>query len=212
MNSKLTVLMVSHEMTPTGAVLSLINLYHGLSARGHAVDLLSLEGGYLASASGAWNKSIWNQSNHFQMMENHPEMYDVILANTIVSDIWLNTQYRAFGPKFSNRIVWYIRELPLDYQSQGRYLYKNMSSRKKMMQLAQSVIFVSHSSKALYEEYYGLLTSKRLRVVNNALNHDLHSIIPCKHQSAMRKMRASARARLRIPSNHTAVRFSVFFF
>jgi hypothetical protein len=199
-------------MTPTGAVLSLINLYHGLSARGHAVDLLSLEGGYLASASGASNKSIWNQSNHFQIMENHPEMYDVILANTIVSDIWLNTQYRAFGPNFSDRIVWYIRELPLDSQSQGRYLYKNMSSRKKMMQLAQSVIFVSHSSKTLYEEYYGLLTSKRLRVVNNALNHELHSILPCKQQSVMRKMRASARARLRIPSNHTAVRFSVFLF
>eukprot|EP00889_Picochlorum_renovo_P005210 jgi/Picre1/32240/NNA_007586.t1 len=178
---KLSVLMVSHEMTPTGAVLSLLNLYHGLSARGHAVDMLSLDGGYLASTFGQVDTSFtWNQSSPSSSMENGPEIYDAIVANTIASDAWLDTQYKVFGSIFSNRLLWYVRELPLDLESQARYLYESLPSRKNLMQLAHSVLFVSRSSKALYEGHYDLSPrfKQSLRVVNNALNADLNSILP----------------------------------
>lgn len=205
----LSVLLVSHEMTPTGAVLSLLNLYHGLSERGHAVHMLSLEGGYLASTSKQVDTLTWNQSSSSQIMENGPETYDAIVANTIVSDVWLDTQYKEFGPIFSDRLLWYIRELPLDFESQGRYLYDNMPRRKRIMQLAQSILFVSHSSKALYEDHYGLpFTSSTFKVLNNALNSDLNSMLPCKHHATLRRnTRAFARMALRIPTiNHTVVR------
>jgi hypothetical protein len=142
-------------------------------------------------------------------MENDPEMYDVIVANTIVSDVWLDTQYKEFGKIFSDRLLWYIRELPLDLESQGRYLYDNMPRRKKVMQLAQSILFVSHSSKALYEDQYGLpFASPTFKVLKNALNPDLNSMLPCKHHATLRNMRAFARIALRIPTiNHTVVRF-----
>eukprot|EP00889_Picochlorum_renovo_P007419 jgi/Picre1/34449/NNA_001917.t1 len=186
---KLNVLMVSHEMTPTGAVLSLLNLYHGLSARGHAVDMISLDGGYLASTIGQVDTSFtWNRSSPSSSMENGPEIYDAIVANTIASDAWLETQHKAFGPIFSGRLLWYIRELPLDLKSQARYLYGSLPSRKNLMQLAHSVIFVSSSSKALYEGHYAWSPGfkKRLRVVNNALNADLNSMLPCMYQSRLR--------------------------
>lgn len=209
MNQKnLSVLMVSHEMTPTGAVLSLLNLYHGLRERGHSVHMVSLEGGYLASTSKQVDTLTWNQSSSSQIMENDPEMYDVIVANTIVSDVWLDTQYKEFGKIFSDRLLWYIRELPLDLESQGRYLYDNMPRRKKVMQLAQSILFVSHSSKALYEDHYSLpFTSPIVKVLYNAMDPDLNSMLPCKHHATLRNMRAFARKALRIPTiNHTVVR------
>lgn len=199
---KLSILMVSHEMTPTGAVLSLLNLYHGLSARGHAVDMLSLDGGYLASTFGQVDTSFtWNRSSPSSSMEG-PEMYDAIVANTIASDAWLDTQHKAFGPIFSDRLLWFIRELPLDLESQARYLYGSLPTRKSLMQLAHSVIFVSQSSKALYEGHYDLSPGfkKRLRVVNNALNADVNSMLPCMHQSRLRdQLRAVSKVALRIP-------------
>ena len=207
---KLSVLMVSHEMTPTGAVLSLLNLYHGLSARGHTVDMLSLDGGYLASTFEQVDSFTWNQSSPSTIMENGPEMYDAIVANTIASDAWLGTQYKAFGPIFSDRLLWYIRELPVDLQSQVRYLFQSWPRRKSLMQLAHSVLFVSHSSKALYEGHYGLSPrfKKSLRVVNNALNVDLNSMLPCMHRSRLRdKLRTLSRVALGIPIEQTVVRF-----
>ncbi|KAI8112063.1 hypothetical protein M9434_003387 [Picochlorum sp. BPE23] len=206
---KLSVLMVSHEMTPTGAVLSLLNLYHGLSARGHAVDMISLDGGYLASTFEQVDTSFnWNQSSPSSSMENGPEMYDAIVANTIASDAWLDTQYKAFGPIFSDRLLWFIRELPLDLESQARYLYESLPSRKSLMQLAHSVLFVSRSSKALYEGHYDLSPrfKQSLRVVNNALNADLNSILPCMHQFRLRDtLTALSKVALRIPIDQIAI-------
>ncbi|KAI8100271.1 hypothetical protein M9435_006756 [Picochlorum sp. BPE23] len=206
---KLSILMVSHEMTPTGAVLSLLNLYHGLSARGHAVDMISLDGGYLASTFGQVDTSFnWNQSSPSSSMENGPEMYDAIVANTIASAAWLDTQYKAFGPTFSGRLLWYIRELPLDLESQARYLYGSLPTRKNLMQLAHSVLFVSRSSKALYEDHYDLSPrfKQSLRVVNNAMNADLNSMLPCMHPSRLRDtLTALSKVALRIPSSHTVI-------
>ena len=208
--AKLSLLMVSHEMTPTGAVLSLLNLYHALSARGHTVDMISLDRGYLASTFGQVDTSFtWNQSSPSTIMENGPEMYDAIVANTIASDAWLDTQYKAFGSIFSDRLLWFIRELPLDLESQARYLYQTFPNRKNLMQLAHSVIFVSHSSKSLYEGHYGLSPrfNKRLRVVNNALNADLNLALPCMYQSRLRYKRTLAKVALRIPIDQIVVRF-----
>lgn len=204
MSSKINLLLVSHELTPTGAVLSLINLYNGLLARGHTVDLLSLEGGYLAATSAKSNIS-WIKSDSLQIMENHPSKYDVIVANTIVLDVWLHTQYKAFGASFSDRMIWYIRELPVGYEAKSRYLYQNMAMRKRMMQLAKAVIFVSHSSKALYAEHYGLSRSEKFGVLQNALNCDFNSILPCKNPSNLKSMRSISRYALGIPEMHTLV-------
>ncbi|KAI8107946.1 hypothetical protein M9435_002973 [Picochlorum sp. BPE23] len=190
-----------------------LTAYHPLwkkKARGHAVDMIALDGGYLASTIEQVDTSLtWNQSSPSTIMENPPDAYDAIVANTIASDAWLDTQYKAFGPLFSDRLLWFIRELPRDAQSQATYLYGSLPSRKSLMQLAQSVTFVSHSTKAMYEGHYDLSCSrfkKSSRVLNNALKADMNSMLPCTHRSRLRDtLRALAKVALRIPIDQIAI-------
>ena len=163
-NLKPRVLLVSHEFSSTGAVGSLLDIRLLLKQEGYHVDFVCLEddGPNLHTVDSAYSKI-----NHNTIFTSYHE-YDIVVANTVVVDKWIVTQMDAFGTDFSEKLIWYVRELPIGYLAETLYLKNNFHLRQRIFDTARAVIFVSNASKVVYNKSFKL-DPQRAHVLPNPI-------------------------------------------
>ena len=168
-----SVLLVVHELSATGAVKSALELRNALEGQGLHTSLISLQPGPLYEELRRQSVPVVI-TNSNTCLHNLDE-YDVIIANSIVTDTWIWKQVCHHGPSFLDKTIWYIREMPVGPTARRLYLETRFQKRAFLMEHVRRLVFVSRASQSMYETYFNLHerslgSTGSLRVLPNPLS------------------------------------------
>lgn len=197
------ILLVSHELSPTGAVRSLLEIYQGFIRKGYIVELVSLDEGYISPIIHLEYTNIKIVSA--KDIYNDLLSYKIIVANTIVSDSWILTQSKAYGQPFFDRLIWYIRELPVGRLPKQLYSISSNNSRERLLKLARTVIFVSHASRGYYLGELGEPYRHNFKVLYNPVGSKFLENPLCANARKKSAKNSVIRNQLRIPKDDVVV-------
>ena len=199
------ILLVSHELSPTGAVRSLLDIRFGLKKKGYQVDFVILDQGYISTNMLVKYSNVTTLVSPDKVYESLLS-YGVIVANTIASDSWIERQGLAYGQQFFDRLIWYIRELPIGSVSRHLFSLNSNKIRKNLLRRAKTVIFVSHASRNTYLGELGAINRKRLKVLYNPVDMKYFENILCGNSNEKLSDRLAMRSKLRILEDDMVVR------
>lgn len=202
------ILLVSHELSPTGAVRSLLDIRFGLERKGYQVDFVVLDQGYISINMLVKCSNVTTLVSPDKVYKSLLS-YGVIVANTIASDSWIERQGLAYGQQFFERLIWYIRELPYDSVSRHLYSINSNKIRKNLFRRAKTVVFVSHASRNMYLDELGAINRKRLKVLHNPVDMKYFENILCGKSKKKLSDRLAIRSKLGILEDDMVVRHMI---
>lgn len=137
------VLLVSHELTLTGAPNSLFQLAKGLKAQGLDVMAQSKIDGplhewYEKEGIECYIKPFHEISRHTPI---DPDMFDTVIVNTLVGAEWIRNHHNT-----SAKIIWSIRESCPDRYVEAQKLVKDDFKK------ADLLVFCANGTRILYEQ------------------------------------------------------------
>ena len=153
------ILLISHEMTYTGAPRSLLNVARVLRAYGNYVKVATLKSGNFEKEFqkyGFWVRHYDEENYEYKLLKNKQ---DLVIANTIFCG-----KFALKAQQFVNTIL-YIREgenLPDIISHNG--LVDDYITKSK------NVVCVSEYSKNFIEKYYGV---RNIYVIHNFLYSEI---------------------------------------
>ncbi|PRW61316.1 5 -nucleotidase domain-containing 4 isoform X2 [Chlorella sorokiniana] len=153
---RLRILMVSHDLTLTGAPQVLYEIAMHLQNQGHNVSVMIMQGGQLMEqlmSSGIpyyFDTDVQHQPLRLSTPVD-PGSFDVVIANTVVTVHWLRNQVEAWGLSFLRKAVWWIHEQPLSaddgFAGAGPLMMRHLMAR------CGAVAIVSQTTKRWWEEW-----------------------------------------------------------
>lgn len=198
------ILLVSHELSPTGAVRSLLDIGIGLRREGYFVDFITLDNGFISQEMHDKNRDITIVGNND--VYNELLSYTAVIANSIVTDSWIEIQGKVFGKAFFDRLLWYIRELPVGDIPRKLYTAKATEAREKIFTQAKAVIFVSHASRDVYLQELGTKSRKNFKVIYNPVDNDYLENLLCANAEHKHDINLAMRNWLSISEDDSIVR------
>lgn len=151
------ILLVSHEMTYTGAPNSLLNIARLLKAKGHHVAVSTLEAGDFSQEfiQHGFPVELITAAQTEEYLQSLPSRYDIVVANTVFC--------AAFAAKAQESVktILYLREaqnLP--------DIIRDCNLNKEHIRAAKNVVCVSKYAASFIKRNY---SPKRLHVLHNFL-------------------------------------------